>query len=169
MDVIISLNGHELTQFDDFYNFLAGMSRPLTIQLVFHPTFLLLLSLVNYRLHIVRFYRAKSKSFYGSGTAGTGGMTSIFKNITGNNAQSKPTTSISEEEKKARREMMSNAAKERSQQWDKKTGGGKSKPATSPRAIESNITPNDAVTNPETLRVIQKTKEYETKVEQVRL
>lgn len=103
-------------------------------------------------------------------------MSSIFKglgsssnqsqhNNNGHQSTSSQQTVLSEEEKKQRREMMSNAAKDRTQQWDKKVAAGKSK-AASPRVIENN-TFNDEVTNPETLRVIQKTKELEVKIEQV--
>jgi membrane-associated protease RseP (regulator of RpoE activity) len=31
-DVILSLNGQELTQFEDFYNFIVALGRPLTIK-----------------------------------------------------------------------------------------------------------------------------------------
>jgi membrane-associated protease RseP (regulator of RpoE activity) len=31
-DIILSLNGMELTHFDDFYNFIKGLGRPLTLK-----------------------------------------------------------------------------------------------------------------------------------------
>ena len=34
-DIIVSLNKHQLTNFEDFYNFIVALGRPMTIQYVY--------------------------------------------------------------------------------------------------------------------------------------
>jgi hypothetical protein len=63
--------------------------------------------------------------------------------------------------------MLSKAANERSQKWDKKVSSGKLKREESKSEQDNKFEYVDNMNNPETLRVIQKTKELETKIEQV--
>lgn len=102
-----------------------------------------------------------------------------------------PPEELSEEEKQTRREMMSKAANERTQQWDKKLGANKLNRAKS-KVVFSKVVSIDLVfgnfqeadvarngsgltndedalkaSNPETQRVIEKTKQLELNVERV--
>jgi hypothetical protein len=113
-----------------------------------------------------RFYRnndTKSSSTPGS---------SIFRAF-GSSNTSKPAAkpapvqpTLTEEEKKARREMLTKAAADRNQQWEKKLGSGKHNKGTEIKREEANNSFPEDFSNPETLRVIQKTKEMEIKTEQ---
>jgi flagellar biosynthesis GTPase FlhF len=74
---------------------------------------------------------------------------------------------VSEEEKKQRREMLTKAANERSAQWEKKVATAKLKTKNVAANQQHNNNFSNEITNPETLKVIQKTKEQEENREKV--
>jgi flagellar biosynthesis GTPase FlhF len=79
-------------------------------------------------------------------------------------------SNLSEEEKKQRREMLTKAANERSAQWEKKvaTAKLKTKNVAGNQQLHNNNFSNE-ITNPETLKVIQKTKEQEENLQKVKM
>jgi flagellar biosynthesis GTPase FlhF len=76
-------------------------------------------------------------------------------------------SNVSEEEKKQRREMLTKAANERSAQWEKKVATAKLKTKNVTANQQHNNNFSNEITNPETLKVIQKTKEQEENREKV--
>eukprot|EP00981_Chlorochromonas_danica_P007115 scaffold1559_cov176-Ochromonas_danica.AAC.16 len=79
---------------------------------------------------------------------------------------------LSPEEKEARKEAMRKAADERSQQWDRKFGANKKLPPSNSSkekktvVLEDPIPSSSQIQNPETLRVVEATKQLEVNIEQ---
>lgn len=149
-DIIVALNGHMLTAFDDFYNFILALGRPL-------------------RIRFMRKKQGSAKPSIGNATSSVkASLSNMFRALASASSTAKEEEALTEEEKAARRETMRKAAADRTLPRDKKVP---KKPAPVPECslLPEHVTTGTTVpehNHPETLRAMEKTKQLEVQIEQ---